>query len=271
MFGIWREYHGPLVALLVSAVLVLLARRARGGMAATAAAGAGLAAGWYMLSAAPLTLAPRGTPDRLFLLSLGLVAIALLATRFAAGRGPWPPLVVAALATGWWVAGAPQSQAGLLAALHVELAVALLVIVTARLGAAAPPAEALRMLAAAATLPAALAVAHAPWAWTLLSLVPAAAALPLLLLPRGGDLASLPLAAALAATQAFATLLLGRLIRSGFTAADAAALAPLLTLALIGPVVARVRIGGRFAPVLGVALSAALAVLAVWAVRRWRV
>ncbi|MBN8927217.1 MAG: hypothetical protein BGO51_01310 [Rhodospirillales bacterium 69-11] len=275
MLALWREWHAPLVALLVSAALVVLARRARGGMAGSAAAGAGLAAGWYLLASAPLSLtrlglAPRGTPDRLFLLTLGTTVIALAAARFAAARGPWPALLLAALGAGWWVAGAPQSEAGLLAGLHVELGVALLVVAVARLGTSGTPADALRMLAAAASLPAALAVAHAPWAWTLLALVLPAAALPLLLLPRAGPVVFLPLAAGLAAAQAFTSLLLGRLVRSGFTAADAAALAPLLTLVLIGPVGARVRIGGRLAPYLGAALSAALAVLAVWVVRRWR-
>lgn len=270
MLALWREWHAPLVALVVSAALVVLARRARGGIAGSVAAGAGLAAGWYLLASAPLSLAPRGTPDRLFLLTLGTTVIALAADRFAASRGPWPPLVLAALAAGWWVAGAPQSEAGLLAALHVELAVALLVVAVARLGTSGTPADALRILAAAASLPAALAVAHAPWAWTLVAVVLPAAALPLLLLPRAGSVVFLPLVAGLAAAQAFVSLLLGRLVRSGFTQADAAALAPLLTLVLIGPVGTRIRIGGRLAPLIAASLSAALAVLAVWAVRRWR-
>ncbi len=268
---LWHEFHGPLVALAVSLVLALVARLRRSALAGAVACGLAAAAGWFTMRGAPLTLSPAAPIDRLLPLSVGTLLVALAAERFAGRRGLWLPLLVTAVACGWWLAGGPLTRAGGLGVWPVMLVAAVVVVAMVRLsdigGGVADP---LRPAMAALTLAMALHVVQAPWIWVLVALVPAAAVLPLLLAPRLPALALLPLAADLAATQEAVSLSLGRLAHGALTAVDAAALSPLLALWLVPHAAGRLRRFGRLGPLLAAVLSGAISVGAAWGVMRLR-
>ncbi|MDR3538200.1 MAG: hypothetical protein P4L71_17025 [Acetobacteraceae bacterium] len=263
----WHEFHGPLAAFAVSLVLALVARLRRSTLAGSLACGLAVAAGWYVMRSAPLRLAPLVPMERLLPLSVATLLVALAAERFAARRGVWPPLVVTALGCGWWMAGGPLTQAGLLAVWPVILVVAVAVVAVTRLsGIAAGATSPLPLALAAFTLAMALHVVGAPWIWILMALTPGAAVLPLLLVPRLAGLALLPLAADLAATKAAVSLSIGRLAHGGLGAVDAAALSPLLALWLMPHAVTRLRRFGRLGPLLAAVVCGAIAVGATWGV-----
>lgn len=269
--GLWREFHGPLVAFVCSLVLALAARLRGSVLAASLAGGLAVALGWFSMTAERLSLTPHAPMERLVLLAAATLLIALVAERFAAARGVWPPLVVTALGCGWWMAGAPLTRAGLFAAWPVELVVAIAVVAVTRLsGVIGGTADPLRPVMAACTLAAALHVVGVSWFWVLGALVPAAALIPLLLVPRLPALALLPLTVDLAATKAAVSLSIGRLAHGGLSAADAAALSPLLALWLVPHATPRFRRFGRLGPLLAAVICGAIAVGVAWGAMRLR-
>jgi hypothetical protein len=271
ILAIWHEFHGPLIALAIALVLMLVARMMRSELIAVAAGGLAAIAGWYVTTGAALTLSPRGLPDRLPLLALGLLLVALAGDRLAAGRGPWPPLLIAALGSGWWLSGAPHTQAALLAAWPEAAVVALgVVLVTWLANSAGPGTDRLQPALAALTLAAALHVTDAPRLWVLLALTPAAASVPLLLRPQLSPAALLPVAADTGAVAAAALLTIGRLSRGAITAIDAASLSPLLALWLAPRIATRMRSTGRFSAVAGAVIAGAIAVGIAWGFMKLR-
>jgi hypothetical protein len=267
LLAIWQEFHGPLVAFAVSLGLALVARFARSPLAGSVAGGAAVAVGWAVTTAVPWVLMPRPLADRLPLLAVGVLVLAVAAGRFAGRRGIWPPSVVVALASGWWLAGAPHTHPALLAAWPLGLGVAVAVVAVAWLSGGTDP---LQPVLASVVLAAALHVVAAPWLWVLLALVPGAAALPLLAAPGLSAMALLPLAADVAASGAGVVITAGRLARGGFTAVDAAALSPLLALWLAPRIGARLGAARRLGPLLGAIIAGALSVAVAWGVMRFR-
>ncbi|WP_203072687.1 hypothetical protein [Falsiroseomonas ponticola] len=216
-----------LVALLVAAAVAGAARLGRRPALAALAAAAGLLAGWWWTMGL-VTASPRQLPERLPLLAAALLLLAALGIAAARG-GRFAGLATmgaGALATGWWMAGAPRTGADLAASLHVLAAVTALALLLLRRDAAwSAPAAALVLLAA-------LVLARLPGPGVVLGVAAAGAAL-------GGALAgalagpaarrapllpAMPLAGGMAALAALPVLARG-------AAADwAAAAAPVLLL-----------------------------------------
>jgi len=208
----------PLLALCAALLwAVPLRRGAWAGLALPLGALLGFA--WVM---GGFSASARQLPERLPLLAL---AALLLAVPLAAGlRGALARglLLAAALGTGWWMAGAPLTEADLRRTLPVLVLLFLLVPLLHREAAGPWHAQA-GLLALAAGLWA----GGGPGPWLLLALVLLGAGLPLGL--AAGPLAEparLPLAMLLAA------LLAGPLLARGAAADWAAALAPAATLLL---------------------------------------
>jgi hypothetical protein len=264
-----QEFHGPLIALGVSLLLALLGRWRKAGFLATASGGAGVMAGWYALSSLPLVFAPRLMSDRLPLLAAGSLTIALGAARLAPNRGSWPPLLLTALACGWWLAGAPESHARILAVWPIGLGVAVAVIAVGWLSAGLAS-DALRPALAAFTLAASLHVVGASWPWTMMALVPACASLAMVVAPGLPSLALLPLAADTAAVGCAADLSVGRLARGEFRALDIAVLSPLLALLLAPKLTDRLRAAGRLGPLVAMLIAGSIAVGVSWGALRLR-
>ena len=261
----------PALPALVAALgLALVGRLLRQPWLAGLAAGAGLLLGWWW-TFGMFTASPRQLPERLPLLALallGFAALGCITSRWTAGG------VIAAtggvLATGWWMAGAPLTEADLLAALPVLG------------GVAAGAALALRQpgrwsapLAAAALL-AGLALAGLPGPGLVLGAAllaaPLGAAVPAgrkARAPgRGGSAAwGVPagLASALPVAGGMAGLAALPLLARGAPSDWAAAAAPLAVLWLAPPIAAWLP---RRAGVLPAALVAALPFLALaWLLR----
>jgi hypothetical protein len=264
-----QEFHGPLIALGVALALAVAGRLLKAGLLAAASGGAGVVAGWYVLSSMPFTWAPRLLPDRLSPLAVGALVLALTAARFALSRGPWPPLLLTTLGCGWWLSGGPLTHAALLADWPVAAAVALAIFALGWL-CTGPVADPLRPALAAFTLAAALHVVGASWSWTVMALVPACASLAMLAAPRMPALVLLPLAADTAAVGSATDLAVGRLARGEIRAVDVAVLSPLLALWLAPMLVGRLRLAGRAGPVLSAVLAGAIAVGVAWGTLRLR-
>jgi hypothetical protein len=266
----WQVFHAPLIALGISATLALLGTRLRYPLALAAAGGAAVLAGWGSIVRSPLTLWPHGAAERLVLFSAATLLIAAIAEKFVARRGAWPPLLLIALGCGWWMAGAARSGPGVLAAWPIELIGAVAVIVVAWLsGIPRAAGEPLRPAMAACTLAAALHVIGAPWLWIMVAFVPAAACVPLMLLPRLSVLALLPVTADLAAAQVGVLLSIGRLAHGTLTLADAAALSPLLSLWLFPHAATRFGVT-RWGRLVVAAGCGAVAVAIPWGVKHLR-
>jgi hypothetical protein len=261
-----QEFHGPLVALGISLLLVVAGRIFKTGLLDAAAAGAGVIAGWFVMNHEPLTITPRLLSDRLTLLAAGTLAAALVAIRLAANRGVWPPLLVIAAGCGWWLAGAPHTRPELLAVWPVAVSVAVAVVAVGWLCAGAET-DPLRPALAAFTLAAALHIAGVSFT---LALVPALASLPLLAAPRMSSLVLLPLAADTAAAGSVMELSIGRLARGEVRTVDIAVLSPILALWLAPKLTGRVRAAGRLAPLVAALAAGAIAVGVVWAAMRLR-
>jgi hypothetical protein len=259
-----REFHGPLVALGVSLLLVVAGRIFKAGLLDAAAGGAAVVAGWFVMSHEPFGIAPRLLSDRLTLLAAGALVVTLVAARVAGNRGLWPPLLVTAIGCGWWLAGGPHSHAELLAVWPVAFGVAIAVAAVGWLCADADP---LRPALAAFTLAAALHVAGGSFT---LALVPAVASVVMIAAPRMSPLVLLPLAADTAAAASVTELSVGRLARGDVRAIDIAVLSPLLALWLAPKLAGRVRAAGRFGPLLAALAAGAIAVGVVWAAIRLR-
>ena len=268
-FALLNEFRSPLLAFALALVLALGGRWMKSAMLCAAATGVGIAAGWYLMAGNPFTLNPRLPVDRLVPVALAALAILLLAARFAATKGIWPPLILTALLTGWWLAGGPRNQPDAIAAWPIVASAAATVLIAGWI-AGRPGADPLRPAMAGAVLAASLYIAAAPWVWVLLALVPAAAALPMLFAPRMLNLVLLPPLTAIAATAVLAVLNLGRLPKGAFKLADAAALSPLLALILLTPIATRLRFAGQLGPFLAAMLSGGIAVAAIWGLRAGR-
>ena len=151
----------------------------------------------------------------------GLAAVALLIGLLCAWLGPgrlaWIGMLLAALAAGWLLSGAPRHPAALRASWPIGLGVAVAVLLFARAlaGRALDP---LRLALAGLTLAAALHVAGAPPIWTQLALVPGLAALAMFALPPMPGLAALPVAVDVAALGCLAVISLGRHAPAGVRA-----------------------------------------------------
>lgn len=263
-----QEFRGPLIAFGVALVLALAGRMMRWPVAASAAGGLGVAAGWFSMSLAPFSLEPRLLADRLFVLGLGFTVVSLLAGRIAGSRAVALALLVSALGCGWWLAGGPRSRADLLIVWPIALGLAAAVAATWLLisrGREEPLGAAL----AGCALAACLHVAGAPWVWVLLALAPGLASLGALAAPRLVGLGVLPLVADAAAAAGAAVLAAGRLTRGHVGPVDVAALAPLAALWLAPRATGTLRGFGRAAPVLGAAIGFAVALAIAWAARRW--
>lgn len=253
----------PGVVALVVAIAVAGAGRLvrRPGLAALAAA-AGLLAGWWWTMGL-VTASPRQLPERLPLLAaclLLLAAIGTAAARPGRGIGRWIGPAIAgagALATGWWMAGAPRTGADLATALPVLAGVTALALLLLRRDAAwSAPAAALVLLAG-------LVLARLPGPGVVLGVAAAAAALggALGAAPSGraSPAAALPLAGGLAALAVLPLLARG-------AAADWAVVAAPVLLLWAGPA-----LGGALPvgiPRAALAIPAALACLGgVWLLR----
>jgi hypothetical protein len=225
------EVAAPLAALLLALVWAGLFRwRKR-----PATAGLGLALGALLgvtLLLGPVYPSPRQLAERLPLLAL---AGLLLALPLASGRRGGVLVGLALLAagfTGWWMAGAPLTEADLRRAAPAGLALLLLVPLVQL--EAAPP---WRGVLAAVALLAGLLASDIPGPWVMLAMTLLAAALGQQLAGGGlaGDAARLPFAMLLAA------LLAGPLLARGAPADWAAALAPLAPLLLGARLTARLK------------------------------
>ncbi len=256
------QLRAPLIGFAVALGLTLAARVLRAGALAIVAAGVGVFAGWCVALGGVWITAPHSLPERLPLLAVGAVLIGFATVRVAPRRG-WLGLLAAALAAGWWLAGAPRTQASLLAVWQTALGVA------AAVGIAGHPVLARRLgsfsvAAAGLALAASLHLATAPVPWTTLALATGLAGLPLVVLPGVAGLVLLPLATDIVATAAGADLTAGRLARGGLSAIDAATVSPLIVLWLAPALSGRLGQIGRAAGPVGAVLAAAVAVGFAW-------
>jgi hypothetical protein len=263
----WQAYHGPLAALAVALILALAGRMLRVGLLAAVSGGAGVVAGWYLITGRLWAMTPPVSVGALTGLAAVLLLIGLLCTWLGSGRLAklGPPL--AALAAAWFLSGMPRHEAALRASWEVGLAVAVAAWVFAHV-LTQRAVEAIPIAMAGLTLAAALHVAGAPAVWTQLALVPALAGLAMLALPPMPGLVALPVAVDIAALACLAVLDLGRLPRLGFASADAAALSPLLAVFLAPRLTQRLAGAGRLAPVAACAAAGGISVGCVWAVRQ---
>jgi hypothetical protein len=264
----WGEFRGPLVAFAVALGLALASRVLRIGLLAAAAGGAGVVAGWYAVIGRLWVLPPQPSVDSLTALSAIALLIALLCTWLdGSGRHAWFGALLAALAAGWLLSGAPRHLAALRMSWPIGLGVVVAVLLFARV-LTAKAVEPLRLALAGLTLTAALHVAGASSMWTQLALVPGLAALAMFALPAMPGLAALPLIVDVAALGCLAAITLGRLPRLGFAPTDAAALSPLLAAWLQPYATERLRGVGRAAPLAGSLMAGAITVGCVWLARR---
>jgi hypothetical protein len=264
----WHQFHGPLIAFAVTLGLALAGRFLGVELLAMAAGGAGVIAGWYALTGHLWTIPPPSSVDLLAEFAALALLISLLLLWFGQDRHSLAGQLVAALAAGWLLSGAPRHPGTLQANWPIFLGSAIAVLLFARL-LADRAVDPMRLALAALTLAAALHVAGTPPIWAQLALVPGLAALAMFVLPALSGLAALPVAVDVAGLACLAVLALGRLRRLGFSAADAAALAPLLSIWLLPHAVGRIRRLGRAAPLAGSLLAGAISVGCVWLA--WRV
>lgn len=243
---LWQADRAPIVAAGVALAVWLLGRALRSAPLAGAAAGLALCAGWgVLLASIPVT--PQLPAER-----LPLLAVAALAAGLAvdwSGRAAGLTGFLLAVTAGWWLAGAPRSDAAAGLVLPQMACLALAVLLALRLLRTSPgrwPAS-----AAALALWGALLATGAPAGWTALALVLLAASLGQLGAPAGMQAVRLPMAAGLAGLAGLVVLVLGRLGRGGVTRLDLAALAPLLAVWVLR------RLGPRLPAAGGVAAVAA--------------
>jgi hypothetical protein len=259
----WHQFHGPLVAFAVTLGLAVMGRFLRVGLLATAAGGAGVVVGWFVVTGRPWMIPPQASVDALTEFAVVALLIGLLLTRFGQDRHGLTGMVLSALVAAWFLSGAPRHQAALRANWPIALGAAVAVLLFARVlaGRALDP---LRLALAGLTLATALHVAGTPSVWVQLALVPGLAGLAMLALPAMEGLAALPVAVDVGCLGCLSVIALGRLPRLGFGAADAAALSPLLAIWLMPHASERLRAAGRAAPLAGALLAGGIAVGCVW-------
>ena len=252
----WQQQRAPVVAAGVALAAWLLGRLLRAAWLQAAAAGLSLCAGWA-LALGGLALAPHGPAERLPMLALVALALGLAAD--LAGRAAVLAEIVLAIASGWWLAGAPRFHAEALPPLLSMAGLALGLLVALRLLRA--PSGPWSICAAALALWGALVVTGVPALWAGLALVLLAASLGQLAAPGAAAVVRLPMAAGLAGLAGLALLVLGRLGRGGVSRVDLVALAPLLALWAMPRLAARLPWAGGVAAALA---AASLAVGVVW-------
>lgn len=245
----WQQERAAIVAAGVALAAWLLGRLLSAPRLQAAAAGLGLCAGWG-LALGGATLTPHLPAERLPVLAVAAVAAGLAADLF--GRAAWLAGFVLAVASGWWLAGAPRNsvEAGLV--LPQMAGSALAVLLTLRLLRA--PASPWTATAAALALWGALAATGTPALWSGLALALLAASLGQVAAPPATSVGRLPMAAGLAG---LAVLVLGRFGQGGMSRIDLVALAPLLAMWAMPRLTARLPWAG------GVLAGAAAAGLAV--------
>lgn len=256
LWHVWYAGQAPIVAALVAPAALLAGRLLRLPLLQVAAAGLALATGW-VVALGGLALAPRLPADRLPLLALAGLAAGVASDLWRGGAGLL--VVVLTVAAGWWLAGAPLSEAEAAPLLPRMGSIALAVLLAVRL-LRAPPSPWV-MPAGVLALWGGLVAAGAPVPWTGLALVPLAATLGQVAGPRGTWSARLPMAAGLAGLAALAVLAAARLPRGGATRIDLAALAPVLAVWLAPRLMSRLPCGGG---ILAALLAAAVAVGLAW-------
>jgi hypothetical protein len=262
----WQQFpHAPLIAFAVALGFALAGRFLRFGLLAAAAGGAGVLAGWYAVTGRLWAVSPP--VDALTGLAAIALLIGLLCTWLVPDRQAWIGMLLAALAAGWMLSGAPRRSAALRADWPTGLGVALAVLAIAWV-LAGQALDRLRLALAGLTLAAALHVAGTPPIWTQLALVPGLAALAMFALPPTPGLAALAVAVDVAVLGCLGVINLGRMPRLGFAPADAAALSPLLAVWLQPRTAERLHRLGRGAPLFGCLLAGVIAIGCVWLARQ---
>ncbi len=267
----WQAGRAPIVAAVVALAAWLLGRLLGSTRLQAAAGGLALCAGWGV--ALGLAIAPHMPAERLPMLAAVALAAGLAVD--LSGRAAGLAGFVLALALGWWLAGAPRSDAAAGLVLPEMACLALAVLLALRVLRA--PRSRWSCAAAALALWGALAVARVPGVWTGLALVLLVAGLGSVGAPRGtaaGRLPAparlpmtvrLPMAAGLAGLAGLVVLALGRLGRGGVSRVDLAALAPLLAIWATPRLAARLPWFGGAG---GALAAAALAVAVAWGAGR---
>jgi hypothetical protein len=263
---VWQAGRAPIAAAAAALAAWLLGRLLRSARLQAAAGGLALCAGWAV--ALGLTVAPRMPAERLPMLAAVALAAGVAAdlSGRAAGLAGW----VLAIAAGWWLAGAPHSDAAAGLVLPQMACLALAVLLALRV--LRTPRGPWACAAAALALWGALVAARAPGWWTGLALVLLVAGLGQVGLPQGTApgrrpmpvrlpmTVRLPMAAGLAGLAGLAVLALGRLGRGGVSRVDLAALAPLAAIWATPRLAARLPwLGGAGGAVAAAALAVALA------------
>jgi hypothetical protein len=271
---VWPAGRAPILAAVAALAALLAGRLLRVPLLQAAASGVALAVGW-IVAFGGVAVAPRLPAERLPVLALAGLGAGIAADLWRRGG---LVAVVLAVAAGWWVAGAPRSEAEAAAVLPHMACIALAVLLAVRLLAA--PRSPWVIPAAALALWGALLAARAPLPWTGLALVPLAATLGQVSGgqvsgrqvsgrqvsgPRGAWAVRLPMAAALAGLAALVVLVPGHALHGGVTRVDLAALAPVVAVWLAPRLMARVRWGGGL---LAALLAAAVAVALAWGAGR---
>jgi hypothetical protein len=267
---VWPAGRAPILAAVAALAALLAGRLLRLPLLQAAASGLALAVGW-IVALGGVAVTPRLPAERLPALALAGLGAGVAADLWRRGG-----LVAAmlALVAGWWVAGAPRSEAETAAVLPHMACVVLAVLLAVRLLAA--PASPWVIPAAALALWGALLAAGAPLPWTSLALVLLAATLGQVSGgqvsggqasgPRGAWAVRLPMAAALAGLAALVVLVPGRALHGGVMRVDLAALAPVVAVWLAPRLMSRVRWGGGM---LAALLAAAVAVALAWGAGRF--
>ena len=260
---LWHQYHGPLIALAVALGLALASRLTRSGWLAAGAGGAGVVAGWFALGGRVWVTYARPSVDHLALPAAVALLIGLRAERLGRNRGPLTALLLTAAIIGWWLCGAPRSQAELLPVWPIGLGAALAVVLFGR-ALAGDASEPARLALAGLAMAVSFHVVELPPIWMQLALVPALAALAMLALPMPPGLAALPIAADIGTVAALAVIDFGRLSRLRVGAVEVAAAAPLLVVWLTPQLAGRLGLAGRIATVGAGVLAAAAAAGVSW-------
>jgi hypothetical protein len=221
----WQDGRAPILAAGVAVALWLLGRLLRSAPLRAAAAGAALCVGWGV-ALGGLPVQPRLPAERLPALAVAALAVGVAVD--SSGRAAGLARFGLAVAAGWWLAGAPLSDAEAGLVLPHMACLAMAVLLALRLLRA--PCSPWCASAASLALWGALSATGVPSVWTTLALVLLAASLGQVGAPRGAAAVRLPMAAGLAGVAGLAVLVLGRLGRGGVTRVDLAALAPLLAM-----------------------------------------
>ncbi len=256
----WQQGRAPIVAGALALAVWLAGRLLRAPGLQAAAAGLALCVGWT-LALGGLTVTPHVAAERLTMLAVA--ALAMGPAVDWSGRAAGLAGFLLAVAAGWWLAGAPRSDAEAGLVLPHMFCLALGVLLALRLLRA--PRSKWSVTAAAVTLWGGLAVTGAPAVWTGCALVLVAASLGQVAAPRGMQTVRLPMAAGMAGLAGLAVLMLGRLGRGGVSRFDLAALAPLLAIWALPRLTTGMPAAGGL---VAAGASAAVAVALVWAASR---